>query len=1133
MSSIYLTTLGTIDGGGDGKSLLLAAINRALGKNWTLDDFDFDLPVPVTTPNPTHNTMIPFGPKMSTGAVGVRQVFYNRIHASKLGNVIVPWDNEMFLVDLLPKINGKYGVLIRPSDIVNTVVPSPPAGQTNVQVSLTFTPSSVIFYSTTEIQIGLNDPTGDTVVVEPFDPAFAVAFNQTQQFNITGTEEVILEPFSLAMDRDNTRTEMSVIARSMYQNNTASRTRMTMTKSVFNAIEDQLPFVGMWKDATTKMVYGITVLGDIYRMPQNGKSWEFLANALGYNTQVVGVVQAGYATPYVKGVAQGTDGSVYLLAKANAQDPKVWKGTAAGTGWTALAVATTRMKTLSASAWANLKVKDILHSGDRLWVLIQSDQIYDVHPQKSRNTPAVEVLNTANLTSDYYPLADLTSVYSDIGFVQNSPNARWRLVTPVAGATSVDVVALLPTAKNNNTSAVFYRHQAVGEYTATILPHSVLSRDANARLEMDITAYQLPLASIKASSGGTAVTGHYLDVVEIHTSVEVANFNRYFLRTQNKTAQGYFSYGVRALTSVASRAGRTGWQETSIPMTSSQRPVPLVLQGQGVRQHLSLQNGVAVHQLRFRQHPGTENFAAELDSTRALEAHTGFDSVGRRGACTWIKPVIVEDASVTAQLVANQNYESVMPVIGYSFVAEAADGTRKWLTAQNPNTILVERTPSQNYAFMGKVPALIAAEGSMILFWSDQNNGVYASSSQGASFTEYNNAPVYYRQERAASVNQNIVGASALPLKQANFREGTLVKGVLTIEIKLDDAVKVFDVNSGSTSANLTFTDNMLYTLKPSSEGNAYVESGKQVGYGLNPLGAYSPRQILAWDTDKDNRFETVGRYTTNVATPLDTKFNFDNYLFNVTGDLIDFSRDVRYLGFRHWILVNDAGVYKLHFTNGVMPEKTIEMFGGTNAPLAGFKPEVSFHLWDYLDTAIGWMPYVFYGNNRVVVLSRLDSSNAFTADLFVLDIPGDNGNPLKPLKMYTANRRDYLFFQKGNGIFKLTYAYNGVSKVTTLALVEVFDLSTTAQAQLEIQSGAIMGISAANAPQEADIPDNLPAGYYIGWECSSTAAFTKNHRYADGNGGFTVTPEARSEDCGYVPESDADGGTAFAEGNA
>ena len=44
------TTLGTVDAGGDGKQVLLAALNYKLGTTFTLDDFEFSAPEAVAIP---------------------------------------------------------------------------------------------------------------------------------------------------------------------------------------------------------------------------------------------------------------------------------------------------------------------------------------------------------------------------------------------------------------------------------------------------------------------------------------------------------------------------------------------------------------------------------------------------------------------------------------------------------------------------------------------------------------------------------------------------------------------------------------------------------------------------------------------------------------------------------------------------------------------------------------------------------------------------------------------------------------------------------------------------------------------------------------------------------------------------
>ena len=83
------TTLGTVDAGGDGKQVLLAALNYKLGTTFTLDDFEFSAPEAVAIPSPTHNTMIRFGPLAHSGYYGIKKIYYNRIHVTELGIIRV------------------------------------------------------------------------------------------------------------------------------------------------------------------------------------------------------------------------------------------------------------------------------------------------------------------------------------------------------------------------------------------------------------------------------------------------------------------------------------------------------------------------------------------------------------------------------------------------------------------------------------------------------------------------------------------------------------------------------------------------------------------------------------------------------------------------------------------------------------------------------------------------------------------------------------------------------------------------------------------------------------------------------------------------------------------------------------
>lgn len=1108
MSTIYL---GTIDGGGDGKALLLAAINAAQGTNYTLVDWDFGIPELVTVPQPTHNSKVAFGPKEGTGAYGVKTIYYNRIHASELGNVIVPYSGEMYITDVLAKINEKYGILIKPEDIYDAVIPVPGGGQNQVQVNLEFRPESIIFYNAVQIQIGQNDPTGDTVPTAPFEAYHTFMFNQAQNFEIGGTPYVTLEPFSLAVDRDRTRHRVGLMRDNTFTNNASAHIRERMTLAQFEARKDYLPFVGMWLDDVSKRHYAVNPVGDVYMSELNVDGWEFVANALGYDSTDPTVVSNGFNNPYVKAVTTDANGVTWFLALGSDGLPRVYNTSTSHSVWTPIATQTLRMISLKAAAWNSVKVLDALHIDNKLHLLIRAGEQYDIHPNKSRDTPSVEIISTNGGGVDYFPLGATLAQYSGIELDTASADGHWTFVSPRAGATVVDIAALLPSKVNNNTYAVFYRHVAGSEYVASILPHSYLG-DSSVRGEMSLRAYQLPLDDIPAEVGGVPVTNHYLDVVEIVAPTEVADFNHYFLKTGTRTQLNFLSYGVKVLTSVATRTARAPWFESQVNLTSSQQPVQVVVQCKGLRNHLLFQNADAVHRLLFRQNNSQTTFSAEVDSSIKLAGHTGFSHVCTNAAGVYVPPAVIDSPLLTTALTVDQDFESVFADINYSFTAKDATDTYRWYTATAVNQPLALRAPSRNYAFMGNAPCFVGSENNELIYWAPGGNGVFRSANKGKSWQEFAAAPSFYSQERTPTSLMNIIGAASLRLRPEHFLESTYVSGVLMVETKINEPVEVYDVNAELTSRATTMADHILYRVQAGDK--TYVASTPQTGYGINALSTYSPRRILGWDTDAANNFETIGQYTMTPAAPYATPHNLDNYMFNITGTLRDFSRDAKYLGFRHWVLVDDADVWSLHFTNTVQPEKTIGMFGSANITLTAFKPEVSFHLWDYLDAPQQYIPYVFYGGKRIVLLERLDDLLDFTATQHILNIPGDNGNALVPVPMHNANRRDYLLAQKANGIFRVTYAWDGINKVSTIDLEKIFDLAAGGLNTLDIISGTRTGVASQNAPLETMIPDQLPEGTEIGWYC---VGVDKHTRFADGAGGYTETVTVDSADCGFV----------------
>lgn len=1107
--------LGKIDGTGDAREILIAAINKKTGQNYTLTDFEFGEPEAVGVPTPTHNTVVRFGPKLTSKYYGVSRIYYSRIHASELQNVVVPFNGQARVSDLLDAINEKYGILITVDDIVDNVLPALPPGSNNVQVNLVFSAKSLIFYSGTPIQLGLNDPTGDTIVQEPYKTNVMAVFDQMQSFEGVGGTRRLMDFFTLGLDRDNTRTTYAESVQAMKRGTAADYERFGIPAAAYDKIKHHLPFVGMWCDEAGGFYYAMTVLADIYRCPATGGDWVYIGNALNYNTSTGGVAAAGYVTPYVKALAQGSDGSIYILGKPTSGAPRVYKGQVNGTGWVAQTVATTRIKSLTESEWANLVVHDVVFSAGRMTLMITTPTLYDVHVTKSRTTPAIEVLNVANGTSNYFPLAETLTNYSGIGIDLTVTTNRWRLVTPTLEASEVDAVALVTSSVNNNTLALYFRYNPAGEYAAEVLPHSEMAITKANLDEMDIQAYKILTPQIAATQNGAGVTGQYLEVIEIITAVEVDNFNRYFVKTGSRSQKKFLAYGIRTLISLATRNARGAWHESDVAFLGAQRPTAMVTYHPGRRCHYTVQNTSAINTIRIRQIVGTQLFEPLLDATRNIQGYSGATGVGRQGAGVFQEKTLIIDDQTPILLTAPGNEEASMAPIKYSFLAKNASAERVWYTAENPNTLLVRRQSSVNYAFLGGTPAAVLAEGNKLLLWS-RNAGVFISNNYGASWSEFNSAPAFYRQERPASGLQNITGVSKIQLSSSNFVEGVVVQGKLTMHLKIADQVALFDINSNVASDLRVMNDEMLFFTGQGPAGNKYVESKEQAGFGMNALGVYSPRRVMAWDTDAQNQYESIGAYTSDLAAPYASKWNQDNYIYAIPGTLLDFSRDVKYLGVRHWVLMQDGDITKLHFTDAVQPKKTFNLNGDPESIYGTFMPEVNFHLWEFVNDSLQYAPYIFYGAGRALLLEPIKQDNTFDVSLHVLTIPNDNGQPLKPIKMYTANRRDYLVYQKGNGIFKFLYNYNPAAEIKhTVSLQKVFDLTSTAHAALEFESGAIADIESRNAPMEVLNPDNMPAGTYMGWHCEG---YKRVDTYADGNGGHTRTETPNSLDCNFVP---------------
>lgn len=126
-----------------GKEVLLAYYNRQFQRNIGLEDIDFDVPVKLATPT-NYNTVIRLYPRLGSRYYGSPRLFYDRIHVSMLGTIVVDKGSATKVHDLLNRINEKYSISITEEDVVNETLD--PFTNGNIVVNLKIEPTSVMFY---------------------------------------------------------------------------------------------------------------------------------------------------------------------------------------------------------------------------------------------------------------------------------------------------------------------------------------------------------------------------------------------------------------------------------------------------------------------------------------------------------------------------------------------------------------------------------------------------------------------------------------------------------------------------------------------------------------------------------------------------------------------------------------------------------------------------------------------------------------------------------------------------------------------------------------------------------------------------------------------------------------------------
>ena len=1103
------TQLGTIDMGGDGKTVLLASLNHKLGTSFTTADFEFTDPSPVTTPTPTHNTVIQLGALAHSGYYGTKTVYYNRVHVSELGIITVAKGTATRVSHLLTKINDKYGILITSADIYDAVLPAIPAGATDVEVQLDFRPTSVVFYGGTKIVMGNNDPagsgSGSGTVLLPFSGKYLFFSEHTTQHDI-------IDPYSILFDQDKTRRNIARTippADGVNNINLRSFPRPSRFSSEYGYI------LGAWSNTATGVVRAVNGTGHILERNADGTSWTRVSDIGGVNMMVSSDVRRAQENPLAPVVVTNNLGTVYIVSPLD-NDVRLFTSTDNGNTWTHV-VLTGDTLGHSPSQWT----RDYMTHFDSLVV---GDKVFLVYLFQNGGASTMEVgeidINTG--VAKVHSFADMTVTntdevlniryYTDTDFVPQ----RACFFTEEAMTSSYPRVAVLSGVGTSITMEVM-----TCEYNTTSNKYEV-----KATMPLDIYLAQDRYLGSFISSYTMSLskdTSKQLDVIELGTMLPSANmdvemFNNWALRT--KTETGFYQHGLIVLTSVRQGNQRTPWHKSEVMLSPDSFPKGVIMKEQHRRSHYYLQPENGVYRLSFEEDDAVTNFVAmpNTDETILLEPTGVFNNAGRFGIAPYTPPVVMETSNNVYPLAAYSNAEASAPDIAYSFITKTPDGNSHWLNSPSTASPLVERFFPAEYSFMGRTPVALFNNDAEVFAITSENKGVFSYDKATKRWKHYSTANVF-----ASSNDQSRqIGWAKINAKPEDFKVfwHDTSQGRNKFKMKLSRSIHVFNSELGATVPNFAINDECIMQLALDADFNfnteRYYEQDQAESYGVNILSWGSPRRFTGFSLNSNGIAKYRLEYTDPSDTsPLEQVYNTFDALAGVATDtvVLDIRTEMNYLDINWLALVKTAaGVTQLVQQDFDSNVTTFDLFGGTNPATATFAPEVAFHLYEFVDA--NYVPLVYYGNKKLLWISRLREDGSFTKTMHTLTIPNDNGTALKPIPVFSSNRQEYLLAQKGNGIFKINYVYNPATKTAAFNLVRLFSTNVGFD-QHEVISACIPSYLNVDHPWDSLIPTNPPNGTLLNTFCTGT---TQMGRYADGNGGtYNDTIEVNSTACGYV----------------
>ena len=1098
------TILGTIDIGGDGKAVLLASLNYKLGTTFTLDDFEFGTPSAVTMPSPTHNTQIKLGPKAHSGYYGNRTIYYNRVHVSQLGTIVVEKGTATRVSHLLQKINDKYGILITELDIYDALLPDIPPGETNITLDLNFRPTSIIFYGGTQIVLGSNDPAaGDGSGV-------ALPFSGKWLFFAESIRDENLDSYSVLIDQDRSRKRVN----STIVGDTSGDLGLMYQRQVTNVEAGEYfgHVVGAWKDPVTGVIRAVNIYGHVLQRIAGTFEWEKINELYALDMQNPANVNTAQNERTIHFVVQSNTGEVFVWSSAG-PGVTLMSSTDNGDNWTETEISG-YTELVTSSNWKQKKftLLDKIVLGSNIFILVHYNDgatnqlnVYRVDPVSGAATLYhLDGINIQNTTQTLEVL-NYKNVHTSLSAIKGSFVSADDLVL------SHPNIALLAPVKDSGTAEVFWckfdtpssKYQILTTTNAGLF---IGQKDYHGSF---ISAYSMALEKDANKS---------LDVIQIGTMIasDSPDFEMFVEQDQIRTENSFYGHAYVTLTSVREAAQRNNWIKNSFPLSKGSYPQRIIFSEQAKRTHYVFQPETGIFQLGFNEDNDIAGFVAVNDPERSmmLEAHTAYNRSSEDGVGTASPPSVIETSNLNYSMTTYSNQESTAPDVKFSFISKTVDDKKHWLNAPTSAVALVERTFPKEYRFAGLTPVALFNIGTDVYALAEGNKGIFKRDAGAKKWSYYGALNSYFKPVDSSKY----IGWSALDLQAENiiglYTDPLTSKSYLRVKVQRN--IDVIDTATGTWGNNKALYDEALVQIDTNAgkdPNTFYLEENNQQSFGFNAASQYSPRRFDFITPKSDGSY--------NYKLSYSSAADYDQVLTNVTlpagiptdATIIDYRDEVSYLDIKAlWLIKTSAGVTQLIQQALDDTLTTYDLDGGSNPPTSTFKPKVIFNLYDSVET--NYVPLVYYDNKKVYLMGRLKEDGTFDKTLHTLTVPSDNGGDITIVPVLSSNRQEYLFAQKGNGIFKLSYTYNSGTKTASFTFVKLFSLNVGFDSH-DIISACLANNDNVVHPTVALIPTYPANGTLLGTYCSGT---TQMGTYADGTGGTYIdTIAVNSVACGYV----------------